>query len=52
MMTCLDCVNFSDDAPDGHCKLADHPAVIQFCEDPETLQDDDMSACPGFVEDR
>ena len=49
-MTCLDCVNFSDDAPDGYCKLAEHPAVIDFCNDPANWDDDDMSQCPGFVE--
>lgn len=50
-MTCLDCVNFSEDGPDGYCKLAGHPAVMAFCEDSEPLEDDDMSACPGFCED-
>ena len=50
-MTCLDCVNFSDDGPDGFCKLANHPAVLAFCNDPENWDDDDMSACPGFAED-
>jgi hypothetical protein len=47
-MTCLDCVNFSDD---GFCKLANLPAIQQFCNDPANWEDDDMSACPGFCED-
>ncbi len=52
MKSCLDCCNCQPDtAPDGYCKLANHPAVIAFCNAPETLEDADMSACPGFVED-
>ncbi|MBD2428283.1 hypothetical protein [Phormidium sp. FACHB-1136] len=50
--SCLDCVNFTDDAPDGYCKLSDHPAVQQFVCDPATWEDADMSRCPGFVEDK
>jgi hypothetical protein len=50
-MTCLDCCNFSEDGPDGYCKLANHPAIQQFCNDPANWEDADMSACPGFVED-
>jgi hypothetical protein len=50
--SCLDCVNFTDDAPDGYCKLADHPAVQQFVCDPATWEDADMARCPGFVEDK
>ena len=49
--SCLDCVNFTDDAPDGYCKLSDHPAVQQFVCDPATWEDADMAGCPGFVED-
>lgn len=49
--TCLDCCNFSDDAPDGFCKLAEHPDVIQFCSNPESYSVADMSRCPGFVRD-
>ncbi len=49
--SCLDCVNFTDDAPDGYCKLSDHPAVQQFVCDPATWEDADMARCPGFVED-
>jgi len=51
-MSCLDCVNFSDDAPDGYCKLANLPAVQQFCNDPANWKNADMSQCPGFVEDK
>jgi hypothetical protein len=50
--SCLDCVNFTDDAPDGYCKLSDHPAVQQFVCDPATWEDADMARCPGFVEDK
>ena len=50
--SCLDCVNFTDDAPDGYCKLSEHPAVQQFVCDPATWEDADMARCPGFVEDK
>ena len=50
--SCLDCVNITDDAPDGYCKLSDHPAVQQFVCDPATWEDADMARCPGFVEDK
>jgi hypothetical protein len=50
-MTCLDCCNFSEDGPDGYCKLANHPAIQQFCNDPANWEDADMGACPGFVAD-
>ena len=55
--SCLDCVNFFEDVPDaedgldGYCRLADYPAVIEFVEDPNAWNGDDMSACPCFVED-
>jgi hypothetical protein len=49
--SCLDCVNFSDDAPEGFCQLGDTPAVIEFANDPDNWEDADMSRCPGFVED-
>jgi hypothetical protein len=51
LKTCLDCVNFSEDAPEGYCKLGDTPAVIEFANDPDAWEDGDMSRCPGFVED-
>jgi hypothetical protein len=49
--SCIDCCNFSEDGPDGYCKLAEHPPVIEFCSTPDNWEDADMSRCPGFVED-
>ncbi|QQE67461.1 hypothetical protein GFS31_41740 (plasmid) [Leptolyngbya sp. BL0902] len=49
--TCLDCCQFSDDGPDGFCRLANHPAVIEYCRNAHNFIDADMSRCPGFVED-
>ena len=52
MKTCLDCCNFSEDGPDGFCKVANHPSVKRYTSDPANYRNADMSACPGFREDK